>query len=232
MLNNSFLQKYMEDGYNQIEGWVQPKIINMLDFFDWLPINKSGDILEIGIHHGRFFIALNQLRDNSSKAYAIDVFDDQHLNIDNSGGGSVQIFNNNLDMFDHRNHGANVQIIKGDSTDAGLLNHIDTGSISYMSIDGGHTVEHTINDLKLAERLLHNEGIVILDDINNHWWMSVVEGLCKYMMTHSTLIPIAVGDNKMFLSKLSYHSYYIQRLQESPFHTKTSKFFSRDIVSI
>ena len=233
---NNYLQQYYDNGYHKVEGWVNVKILGMIDFLDYLPINKKGGICEIGIHHGRFFLALHQLLDKEHPvaiSYAVDVFDRQDLNIDNSGAGRYDIFRENIKQYDHRHKGQRIKIIADDSTNTeSEIKNIPNSTIRFMSIDGGHTVEHVINDLKIAERILSNEGVVILDDINNHWWMSVTEGLCKYMMTSPPLIPFAVGDNKMFLCKMSYHPYYIQKMQESIFHTKTSKFFGHNLVSI
>ena len=85
-----------------------------------------------------------------------------------------------------------------------------------MSIDGGHTAIHTMNDLKLASNLISNEGIVILDDILNHRWIGVLEGLVKFLQTTPTLVPVMMGHNKLYLVKLSYQnkrlSYYIDKL--------------------
>ena len=229
---NEYLQKYYDNGYKEVEGWVNPKILLIMDYLNWLPVNKSGGACEIGIHHGRFFIALNQLIENDL-SFAIDVFERQDLNIDSSGLGIREKFVDNLKLYDYKHHGDNVTIIEDDSTNpASDIKYIPEGSIRFMSVDGGHTVEHVMNDMKIAERILSNEGVVILDDINNHWWMSVIEGLTKYLLTYPPIIPFAVGDNKMFLCKMSYHPFYIKKMQESPFHTKTSKFFGHDIVSI
>ena len=100
--------------------------------------------------------------------------------------------------------GNNVKIISGDSTDP-KLNLVDTigkGAIRFVSIDGGHTVEHTINDLKIAAELINNQGVVILDDILNHHWLGVIEGAISYLNTSPTLIPFAIGHNKLFLANL------------------------------
>ena len=56
--------------------------------------------MEIGVHHGQFFIALNQLIPSNFTSYAIDVFDNQQLNIDKSGEGNKSKFIENLRNFD------------------------------------------------------------------------------------------------------------------------------------
>ena len=46
-----------------------------------------GHVAEIGLHHGRFFLALAPRRRPGEQAVAIDVFGEQHLNPDGSGAG-------------------------------------------------------------------------------------------------------------------------------------------------
>ena len=110
------------------------------------------------MHHGKFYFLLNSIIDRKYQSFALDVFDDQSLNIDKSGSGNLQTFKNNLKNFDAHN-GKNTQIISGDSTDQTVIKFFDDkiGSFRFISIDGGHTVEHTISDLHLANRLIANE---------------------------------------------------------------------------
>jgi hypothetical protein len=136
------------------------------------------------------------------------------LNIDGSGSGNLKIFQNNLIKFDvHR--GENCEIIMGDSFDHSIFNIIPDASISIISIDGGHTKWHVVNDLKIAENKLSNDGIVIVDDFTNPGWPGVHEGVIVYLQQLHPLVPFAVGHNKLYLSKLSYQSQYLQKISSS-----------------
>jgi hypothetical protein len=232
MFNNKYIEKYVIEGFNNVEGWCDPKVAEIIDMFDSLPLNKEGGACEIGIHHGKLFLLLNQAIEEQYKSYAVDVFDFQHLNIDNSGEGKKDMFIKNVLSYD-RHLGNNIVVLEEDSTDPkdALRKNIPAGSLRFMSVDGGHTVEHTINDLKIASELISNEGIVIVDDITNHWWMSVVEGVCKYLLNYPTLIPIAIGQNKLYMCKLSWHDYYFTQINMSRFRTKESKFFGHNLIS-
>ena len=191
--------------------------------------NKEGGVLEIGIHHGQFFIALNQLIDDH-QSYAVDVFDDQHLNIDFSGEGDYHQFIDNLNKFD-KHRGQNVKIIKGDSTDNSIFDNIS--KCHYVSVDGGHTVQHVINDLTIATNLLTNNGIVIVDDYFNHWWPSVTEGIMKFLMTSPILVPFATSKNKMWMCKLSYQNKYFEYIKNiEDFNITHVKFFGHNIINI
>lgn len=232
-MRNENLRTYFENGFQQVEGWCSDALFQTIDLLHAVEINKAGGCLEIGVHHGKFYILLNQVIGAREKSYAVDVFDAQNLNIDGSGLGSLQAFKANLLAHDaHR--GANTTIIAGDSTDPGLRLEatIGPGALRFISIDGGHTVEHTVSDLALACRLIRNEGVVILDDILNPHWPGVIEGACRYFATFPTLVPFALGHNKLYLAKLSFQKHYFGLFSQSPLRTKLVRFFGHDIVAM
>lgn len=216
-MNNEHLEKYIKEGFHKVNGFCPKSCLEILDYLDTYEL-KSGGAMEIGVHHGQFFIALNQLIPSNFTSYAIDVFDNQQLNIDKSGEGNKSKFIENLRNFD-RHAGNNVQILQADSTDQLLLENI--GRFQYISVDGGHTVEHVINDLTIAQKLVLPNGIVIVDDYFNHWWPSVTEGILKFLNTSPTLVPFASSENKLWLCKLSYHKKYLNYINTIPSFNKT-----------
>jgi hypothetical protein len=176
---------------------------------------------------------LNQVTAPEATSYAIDVFDAQRLNIDKSGAGDRKIFERNLTEFD-AHKGRNTQIISGDSTDSGLqlAKTIEPGSLRFFSVDGGHSAEHTISDLKIASQLVANEGVVILDDVSNHHWLGVIEGAHIFLATRPTLVPFGIGANKMYLAKISYQKLYFDLLAKSPLKQKIVTFLGHSLVAM
>lgn len=230
---NANLRQYLENGFKSVEGWCSEQVFDTVDVLNDAPINKGGGCLEIGIHHGKLYILLNQVIDPGEKSFAVDIFEAQNLNIDHSGAGSLHTFKTNLEKYDaHR--GRNTHIIVGDSTDPGLRLEevIGVASMRFISIDGGHTVEHTVSDLKLAERLVKNEGVVILDDILNYHWLGVIEGAGRFLDTYPTLVPFAIGHNKLYLCKLSYQGFYLQLFSRMPMASKTVRFYGHTVVVV
>jgi hypothetical protein len=230
---NENLAKYRTNGFDAVEGWCDTKLFDTINLMDQVDINKKGGCCEIGVHHGKLYILLNQVISKDETSYAVDVFDNQSLNIDNSGKGSLHAFKNNLSNYDAQ-RGANTSIIIGDSTDPALKleETIGLGSLRFMSIDGGHTTEHTLNDLHLANKLIANEGVVILDDVMHYHWLGVIEGVTKFLSTYPTLVPFAIGHNKLYLSKLSFHRFYFDLFNNSPLMVTRAKFFGHDLVAI
>jgi hypothetical protein len=222
------LADYLEKAYNNIIGFCPIQTIWALDFLENIDINKNHGIMEIGVHHGQFFIALNSIVDPGFMSAAIDVFERQDLNIDASGEGDRNIFLDNLRAYDiHR--GSNVIIADGDSTDHKTFDMLPT-EYRYISVDGGHTVEHVINDMQLASRFITNEGVVILDDYFNHWWPSVTEGIFKYMSTSPTLVPFMSTPNKLWFCKLSYKRRYYEHMNQIINNKCCTKLFGHDII--
>lgn len=204
------LAEYKEN-FNAVQGWTSDKLFDTVKIMADCGINRQGGATEIGVHHGKLFILLNQVIEPHYPSYAVDVFGLQHLNIDKSGEGNKGIFLQNLADYD-RWKGDNTHILEMDSLS--LTNQIPDNSMRFVSIDGGHTVEHTINDLKIAERIVANEGVVILDDIMGVYWCGVTEGYIKYSMTYPTIVPFAMGHNKLYLCKLSHHTYYFNLFKQ------------------
>lgn len=226
---NAFLRKYIDNGFAKVNGFCPLETLSILDYLDNFT-DKSAGALEIGIHHGQFFIALNQLVSDTHTSYAVDVFNRQDLNIDSSGEGNYQQFIDNLKLYD-RHQGSNVRVLPGDSTDRTVFSNM--GQFHYISVDGGHTPEHVVNDLIVAADLVTNNGIVIVDDYFNHWWPSVTEGIAKYLLTTPTLVPFATSKNKMWMCKLSYKRQYYNYIKTIPQFNKTeTKFFDKEIIDL
>src|ERR1043166_8737940 len=76
---------------DRIDGWMyQTTALAMMELL-WLQEEAgfSGNIAEIGIHHGCSALALIAAARSEETLIAIDLFDRQELNIDASGGGSL-----------------------------------------------------------------------------------------------------------------------------------------------
>lgn len=221
---DEWLDKYAKDGFLTVEGWVDGRLLPILKILHavQLQLRVTGGALEIGVHHGRFFLALNgMVGPGEGPSFAIDLFEDQARNIDHSGNGSLGRFTENLRLYD-RYGGINVECIAGDST---RLCHADLSRFravppKVISIDGGHTVEHTISDMVFAESIVNDMGAVFLDDIVNPQWVGVFEGAVNYLQRRPTLWPLFIGYNKLILVPMSVHGVYLAQFRK---HLPTTK---------
>lgn len=210
-----------DKGHADVQGWVTHGALATISVLSALQqtLGIGGHICEIGVHHGRFMIALSLLRGDGEKSLAIDVFEDQDLNVDNSGKGDSGIFLRNVAKW----LGANPDVLtmKADSLSVSGKDVTSKlgGSVRIFSVDGSHTCEHTLNDLKIAEESICEGGLVIVDDFFNLDWPEVAEALVRYLSGPSKgrkLEAVGYGDNKFYLTTTEYVETY-QKFLETTF---------------
>jgi hypothetical protein len=90
--------------YGRVEGWLGDRMWQIVDVIGttFEANGIRGNIVEFGVHHGLFLFLLNVLRNNDEQCFAIDIFDDQHLNVDASGGdgrGSLAMFLSHIETL-------------------------------------------------------------------------------------------------------------------------------------
>ena len=195
------LSRYLSSGIHAVHGW--------LDDFSAEAIAKlgeaqtdhglSGAVAEIGVHHGKLFLLLQLVTRTDEKGLAIDLFEQQELNIDRSGQGDRGRFIENLRKHCGGEDGVVIRAASSTDVTAGEI-RATVGPVRLFSVDGGHTEALTANDLKLAAASLVDGGIVVLDDHFNPYWPDVAAGLGRNIFVdQSPLRPFAITPGKVFL---------------------------------
>jgi len=218
-------------GIERVAGWLESGALAMLLFLSKQQASQgvSGSVAEIGVHHGRLFVALCLLRREDENAIGIDVFEDQHLNVDGSGRGSREHLESHLMHFvgdDPR-----IAIAKADSLHVRpdeVRDWLDQQPVRLFSVDGCHTAEHTESDLILAEAVLAPGGIIVLDDFDNAEWPTVHEGGESALAgpLAGKIEPIAYGNNKLLLAAPPWAELYRKILLEAVPLEETSEPFA------
>jgi len=195
-------------GHKEIDGWISVYSLSLVYLINEFQKNNTiiGNVVEVGVFHGKFFIALSLLLRTNEKSLAIDVFDDQIYNIDGAGVGDFNIFLENLriKLGDIRD----VKILKTDSLQIDhnrLLAEFDQRRVRIFSIDGCHTAQHTENDLLLAANVIAPGGVIILDDYGNPNWPGVEIGLQQFLAKCSSVVPCISAYNKLYLTTVDFH---------------------------
>lgn len=201
--------------HRAVTGWLNDGAIStVIAFAKWQEENHVfGDVAEIGVHHGKFFILLANLRREGERAFAVDVFDDQHLNPDRSGRGDLARFTDNLGLYADT---VGVEVIKKDSTQLtrGDFYRGRRGGIRLFSVDGSHTATHTFSDLTIASQLLSRDGVICLDDFYNPEWPGVQEGFYRFLTGSPDIVPFAYGNHKLYLCKTETHNRYLRLVED------------------
>jgi len=204
--------------YGHVEGWLGDRmwqIVNVIGSI--LDANDvRGNIAEFGVHHGLFLFLLNALRHDDEVCFAIDLFDEQRLNVDGSGRGSLAAFRSHVETLMAADRHA-FKIVQRDTTSfstSAAVGLFGEKAVKFFSIDAGHTVQHTFNDLCLVQEVLVPGGIVALDDYMSPHWPGVTEGFYRFTgASNRRLKPFFYFQNKLFLTTVSEHGAYSQQFR-------------------
>ena len=189
-----------------IQGWMEPSVIPILDQINELQRDTIGNVVEIGVHYGKFFLFLAERLKRDECAFAVDIFENQDENISKSGWGSLATFSSNVAALVPS---ARVCILKENSIN--LRDKI--GLFSYngykariVSVDAGHSYEEVSSDLELAQDILHDNGVIIVDDFQHLGWDGVYQATMEFL-EGPFFIPFALGGNKLLLcrTEMLYH---------------------------
>lgn len=218
-------------GIDSVEGWLIPTtaiISNELMRFQTAS-KISGNVCEIGVHHGRYFIALATGLMPSERGVAIDLFEDQHENIDNSGHGNRAVFEHHVSRFLNPNC---IVVMKANSTRLEPSEIIRHGDVRFFSIDGGHTESITENDLRLAEKCISADGVVAVDDIINVSWTGVLGGVARYLQRDAGLVAFAMPPQKLLLcrpGRVEFYRNYLRNAFSGAIHKLDAEFLGQSI---
>jgi Methyltransferase domain len=208
------LAGYMRNGFNAIEGWCHYLNIAFLRAMDEVLFahDVDGGIAEIGVHHGKQFIALHNLMRSGAMSVAIDVFGQQRFNLDRSGSGDREKFQGNLAAWGVRPE--NCLVVERDSLSLSSRDldelHGRVGSAKYFGVDGCHEVEHTISDIRAAMNLLAHGGVLILDDYLNPDFPGVHQAVAHlFINDRPGIAPFLLGQNKLYLTQVSHVADYL-----------------------
>jgi Methyltransferase domain len=207
-MNRTFA-RYRTVGHRFVSGWVQPEVLTIVAALDAAQRDNGvvGSVVEIGVHRGKFLIALQLLQRHAGASVAIDVFGDQQLNVDKSGRGDLNFFLANVDRWSSR---TGLVVHQGDSTklSADALVALAGSTVRMFSVDGGHTAKTVLSDMRLAEASLAEGGVVIADDVFNGEWPDVAVGTLRYLDQGGKLAPFAIGFNKTLFAAPEYCNKY------------------------
>jgi hypothetical protein len=195
------LSAYVRSGKDRIEGWFGR--IDSEIFCELLTHQNeqkiAGGVAEIGLHHGKAFVALCLALAEGQRAYGIDLFEDQARNLDASGRGDRAVLEGHLRAF-----GVDAARVVLDARASEAVKPQDlldaVGPVRFFSVDGGHWHGVVVNDLRLAEQVLAEGGVIALDDFLRHEWPDVSGGFFDWFQHgQREIVPFALGYNKLYL---------------------------------
>ena len=202
--------RYVTLGRRIVDGWLTPLGVLFIDALEaeQRRLGVHGHVAEIGVHHGKLFIQLSLLRRDGENAVAVDLFEDQDLNIDHSGQGDRAAFLGNVNRWHPGAPGLVVEKADSNDLDGERLRQLAGGPLRLASVDGGHTADLTHHDLTTACDALVPGGIVILDDCFNELFPAVSEGAQRFLRERAEFAAIGAAGNKTFFTQHEHAAVY------------------------
>lgn len=230
--NTESRKRYLKRGQRRVDGWLDKfsaQYISSLDAIQEI-VGETGAVAEIGVHHGKLCILLALCTRARESCLAIDVFEDQHLNTDRSGRGNKVKFLHNMQKWAPA---ADLKVVQRSSLEMlpGEIVEI-CGRVRLASIDGGHTEECALNDLRLFEAVLTQRGVIIVDDCFNEAWPGVSSAIAKYLLgREGRLRPFAISPGKLYLALPEYTEFYRNEImnRNAYYYEKSADFLGYEV---
>lgn len=177
------------ENISKIRGW-----FNICDIylFDYILNNLEkegivGNIIEIGVYYGKSFVKLSQYINNN--------YDNENLiGIDSyiRDNGQYDIIIENIKNNSDINIDKKVSIIIEDSfnLNSSFNNNKYFHNCKLIHIDGSHAGLNVYHDIELADQLLNENGILIIDDWHNCCYPDIQEAFYKYQLLHPNSFSI------------------------------------------
>lgn len=190
--------------FEAMEGWCTRDVFLQMEHVNLAQKNNNviGNVAEIGVHHGRFFLFLLYLQKDKEYAIGVDIFENQKENISQSGGGSlISLVHNYVNCLAAK---MRICLVKDNSLNLSKCPNLFTFNnllVRIFSVDGGHSAVEVTNDLNLAHLVMHDSGVIIVDDYQHCGWDDVFSATNSWLSTHQEYIPFMIGGNKLFICR-------------------------------
>lgn len=197
---SSTTQKFINETSPQIEGWFYPldmMMFAMTEFFH-KTIAAKGDIAEIGVWKGKSLTLLALLADTSDQIYAMDLFCD----------GLLEQTQTNIAKFTSVEQSDRIQYLSGNTANysTNYLQSLFKNKLRFLHIDAGHEYHEVLHTLTLTAPLMHDYGIIVMDDYHDREFPGVHAATLDYCYetTKGLWVPFMAGGNKIYLANPVY----------------------------
>lgn len=196
-----------------IYGWFT---LEAAMLFAWIDeIQKAngvvGDIFEIGVHHGKSAVLLGSMVQARREILGVcDIFSKQTANVSRSGYGDREIFERNMSLF--LSDTLDIRIFAKSSSN--LTAQEIGNNYRLFHIDGGHSVNESLNDLCLAADSTIDKAVIAIDDPLRPEWPGVSEAIFRFLTVNKHYCAVVVGFNKMILVRRDFAKMYSEEIEK------------------
>ena len=186
-----------------MNGWFSPASHGLFSFFlDFQNKNNiTGNMGEIGVWEGKSASIICNYCKNEESVVLIDPIISQNKE---KILANIKTITTNIPK--------KLFLCNTISEKFGLLEkelHLEK-SLRFFHIDGCHTGTNVYSDLELADKLLANDAVLVVDDYFNPTYPQITEALYRYLFINPYKFRLFLGAfNKAYLCRAgAYHMYY------------------------
>ena len=191
VLQSALCEKAL-NSYQDIDGML-PELAAMAvtSVFEYQQENDiGGDLAEFGVYKGRCAALLaTYVRPNES-LHLVDI--------------SSFIETEKIDAI---NKNYTFHKISSNDFIEKVLHNQPSQSFRFIHADGSHTFDNVMNDIKVADQLLSDDGVVVFDDYQNPNYPQVPAAVFTYLAeSDSDLRMFMLGANKAYFCRSKKHT--------------------------
>lgn len=199
-LNKTHFDEYLT-ALDTIQGWFYPEDVRLFQALNVLQGQDgvSGDLLEIGVYHGKSSILLGYFPREDEHLVVCDLFEQSARTVANQAEARCWYSSLSRELFDNnylRFHDRLPVIVQCPSTHL-----IKVGKLSrtfrFIHIDGSHLYDIVKRDIRTAKALLRASGIVSIDDYRSIHTPGVAAAAWEEIAS-GKLIPFCLTPQKMY----------------------------------
>lgn len=185
---------------DQIPGWFAHEDLGhfslLLGYQNMIQL--SGDILEIGVYCGRSAVALGKYLKPGERLVLCDTFPGDYHEADS---GPEVVWRNLSGLLPGLER-ETLEFCVMDSTELAF----PPGRVfRFIHVDGGHSREVALGDLRMCAGLLAPDGVIAVDDYTNTDWPEVTEAVDAFLEDSPTFFvvcdPGGRGSRKVYLGR-------------------------------
>jgi cephalosporin hydroxylase len=200
-----YLTFYRDIVDKNVAGYFYPiDIVLMHVILKYCQQNIKGDICEIGIAEGKSAISFSNFKEQNDNLYLYDIFSEDN----------VKKVEKNLQTYGIN---VNIDIRLQDTTKLKTEDIKFENKLRVLHIDGCHEYEAVMSDLRVFGPLVHDDGIIMLDDYNDYEFPGVNAAAIEFCLSkdnHRNWRVFAIGDNKAYMCLKDKQEFYQTKIIE------------------
>lgn len=183
---------FISDTHSKIEGWFFP--LDQIAFFELFAVQNQiqagGDIVEVGVYHGKSLVLLSLLKNQGEKLIGFDLFDSDHEE-------------RTRDNLSHFGSSEQVSLVRGYTSEIAQtdLNAMLPSPLRFLHIDAGHEYHEVLEQLHLFAPYVADRGIIAMDDYQDREFPGIEAAVLDFaeLDRPRRFVPFLAGGNKLFL---------------------------------